>query len=269
MNQGGRKMKRLIVMFLMIFLAVSFLQADVYVKNMKRVHAFEMMGKKNPQQVDIEEQWFAKNRFAVKSKDLRIVADLDKGKINFIIPKLKSYFQFPMDMDKAKLKELVPPKVFEIITSIKVSGVKVDWTGETKKIANWNCDGVNFEMSIMVPALGLMPKMKFKSWITRDVPFDTGSVTAGMEEFFAKIILNLVDVDEESKKQFEKFNQVKGIQVASEGSISLFGQELKIEIQCLELAEKSAPAGTYAIPAGYVKKTIPFPGASKPCCDKK
>lgn len=258
-----KRLNRVFVFCLALVMTVSFLGADVYLKKMKKVHAFAMMGKKNPQQTEIEESWFGENRFSVTSKNMRVVGDLQAGHINFIIPKLKSYYRFPVDLDKARLKEMVPPKVYDIITSIKISGVKVQWTGEKKKVANWDCEAVDFEMSFMIPAMGLMPKLKFKTWITRDTPVDIKSATKGLEVFFTRTIAGIIQIDEESKREFEKFNLVNGMGVASEGTIMLFGQQIKIEEQCLEMSEKSPPAGTYSIPKGYVKKKISFPGPNE------
>ena len=52
---------------------------------------------------------------------------------------------------------------------------------------------------------------------------------------------------------------VEGFQVAAEITVNIFGSEINVESQCLEVTEKPAPPGTYSVPKDYTKKTIKFP----------
>lgn len=252
-------MKRIILIVSLVLVVSSFLCADVYVKNVKQTEAFEIMGKKVPENVEIEEQWLGKNKFAIFTEKVNIIADFEKETISFIVPKLKKYFQFSTTIDKAKLQELLPPKAYEIISSIQLTGVKVNLNMQKKKIANWNCTGTEFEWVFMIPTVNIIPKMKFKLWTTKDVPFDYKNYTVGISEFFAKVVLGIIDIDENSKKELEKLDTVDGFQVAGEVIVSIFGSEIKQVSQCLEVIEKPAPAGIYSVPAGYTKGTIPLP----------
>lgn len=258
-------MKKTILIIILVVFATSFLCADIYVKNMKRTAAFEMMGKKNPEKVEIEERWMAKNKFAAFSKDITFIADFEKDNLFIVIPKLKQYFRFPANIDRAKLQELLPAKVFDIVSSVKISGVKVNLDTGTKKVGNWNWRGSEFEMVIMVPAINVMPKFTVKIWTTKDISFDYESYTKGMSEFFKKVILGIVSVDDVSVKEFEKLEKVKGFEVATEVTVSLFGSDIKADTQCLEVAEKPAPEGTYSVPEGFTEKKIDF--GQNECCD--
>lgn len=251
-------MKKLILIVILILLISLFLCADVYVKNMERTKAFEVMGKKQPEKVEIKEQWLGKNRFAQLSKDMSIIVDYEKEKLYFIIHKPKIYYEFPTNINRAKLRELLPPKIAEAISSTKITDAKVNLSGQTKKVANWNCYGTDFEFVIMIPAVNMMPKFKFKIWLTKDIPFDYKKYR-GMDEFFERFIIGILNVDENSKKELEKLDTVDGFQVAAEVTVSMFGSEIMVELQCLEVAEKPAPAGIYSVPQGYVKKAIKLP----------
>ena len=68
------------------------------------------------------------------------------------------YFEFPTDLNKGELLELLPPQIAEAITSAKITAAKVNLSNETKKIANWNCYSTEFEMVFMVPAINIMPE---------------------------------------------------------------------------------------------------------------
>ncbi|MGB2763185.1 MAG: hypothetical protein WBC20_02105 [Candidatus Aminicenantaceae bacterium] len=256
-------MKKLFLVLTLVLFVSSFLGADIYVKNMERTEAFELMGKKQPEKVEIKEQWLGKNKFAQFGKEYSIIVDYDKDKIYFIIHKLKDYYVFPTSFDREKLLELLlglNPKAAEVVESIKITDAKVNLSGEKKKIANWDCFSSEFEMVFAIPALGIMPKYKIKLWTTKDIPFNYKSYTEGLSEFFGKFILGIINVDENSIKELEKLDKMDGFQVAAEITINIFGSEIKVESQSLEIAEKPAPPGTYSVPKGYTKKTIHLPG---------
>ena len=255
-------MKKIMWIVILILIFSLFLRADIYMKNMVRTQAFEVMGNKQGENVEINEQWFAQGKFAQLGKEHSLIVDTDKEKLYFILHKQKIYFELPADFDRQELLKLIlglDPKVAEVIQSIKITDARVDIGSETKKIANWNCTSAELEMVFMVPALGLMPKLKMKMWTTNALPSDYSKYTKVGEEFFPRYILGMFDIDDNSKKELEKMNSIDGFQVASELTINIFGTEINVESQCLEVAEKSAPTGTYSIPKGYTKKTIKFP----------
>jgi hypothetical protein len=127
-----------------------------------------------------------------------------------------------------------------------------------KKIANWNCHSTEFEMVFMIPALNIMPKYKMKIWTTKDLPSDYKKYTRVMDEFFSRYILGLANIDENSKKELEKLEKTDGFQVAAEVTIRIYGTEINIESQCLEVTEKPAPPGIYSVPKNYTKRPINY-----------
>lgn len=80
-----------------------------------------------------------------------------------------------------------------------------------------------------------------------------------MSKFFVRYILGMLDIDENSKKELEKFDATEGFQIAAEITINIFGSEINVESQSLEITEKPAPPGTYSAPKDYKKKTIDLP----------
>lgn len=252
-------MKKLMMIVILVLLFSLFLGADVYMKTVETVKPFEMMGKKQPEQTEIRERWMGQDKFALFSKEYSLVIDNNKGKFLLIIHGPKIYFELPTDITKEKILELllgVSPKAAEVIRSITITDVKYNPVGETKKIANWNCSSSEFEMVIMIPAMNMMPKFKMKMWTTKDLPADYKKYTKAGEEFFVKYILGMVNIDENSKKAMEEMTKSDGFEIASEITVNIFGAEIKMESQCLEIEEKPAPSGTYSVPAGYTKKPI-------------
>jgi len=255
-------MKKTILIVILILLFSLFLGADVYIKKMERVKAFELMGKKQKESVEIKELWLAENKFVQFGKDLSIIVDYNKEKLYLIAHQPKVYYEIPADITREKLLALISklsPKAAEVVESIKITNAKVNLSGETKKIANWNCNSTEFEMVLMIPALNMMPKFKMKTWTTKDFPPDYNKYTKLVEEFFVKYYLGMINIEEASKKELEKLETVDGFEVAVDITISVFGTEINVESQCLEVTEKTAPPGVYSVPKGYQKKTINFP----------
>jgi hypothetical protein len=182
--------------------------------------------------------------------------DGEKERIYFIVHPQKIYFEFPTDIDREKLLEMVPPEVANHISSAKITDVKVNIGGQKKQVANWNCEGAELEMTIMIPTMGIMMKYEIKLWTTKDIPFDIKKYSKTAEEFFVNYILGIVNIDEDSKREMEKMEAIEGFQVAAEITLTLFGSEINIEMQVLEVAEKQAPADAYSVPKDYTKKTL-------------
>ena len=57
-------MKKLALIVILILFVSLFLGADIYTKSVDRVKAFELMGKKQQETMQMKEQWFGKNKFA-------------------------------------------------------------------------------------------------------------------------------------------------------------------------------------------------------------
>ncbi len=255
-------MKKFVLIFILVLLFSFFLGADVYMKTVETVKPFEMMGKKMPEQTEIRERWMGLNKFALLMKEYSLIIDSDKGKLWLVIHGPKVYYELPTNITREKILELIQglsPKAMEVLRSITITDTKFNPGSETKKIANWNCSSSEFEMVIMIPALNMMPRFKMKMWTTRDLPAGYKKYTKMGEEFFVKYVLGMVKIDENSKKAMERMGESDGFEVAAEITVSIFGSDINMESQALEVTEKPAPPGTYSVPAGYTKKPILIP----------
>ncbi len=251
-------MKKLALIIIIILFVAIFLGADVYTKSVERIKAFEMMGKKQQETLQMKDHWYGKSKYAEIGKDFSTIIDLDKGKMFFILHGQKIYIEIPTDIDGKKLFDFatsLSPKVAEVIKSIRITDVKVNLRSERKKIANWDCTASEFEMVIMIPAINMMPKFKMKMWMTSDLPKDYEKFSE-MGEFFVKSIFGTLNIDENSRKEMEKMEAIDGFQIAAEVTVEIFGTRIEVESQNLEVSEKPAPPGIYSVPEGYTKKDI-------------
>ena len=251
-------MKKLIVVVILTLFLPLFLSADIYVKNVERIKVFGMNKEKQQERVEIKEQWFGINKFAQFGKEHSLIVDNNEKKLYFIMPKNKIYFEFPTDLSKEELLELLPSQIAEAVASVKIAAAKVNPSSETKKIANWNCYSTEFEMVIMIPAINIMPEFKMKIWTTKDLPSDYKKYTKAIDELFERYILGMINIDEDSKRDLAKMEAFDGFQIATEITVNIFGSEINIESQCLEVTEKVSPPGIYSVPLEYTKKTINF-----------
>jgi hypothetical protein len=226
----------------------------------ERVKAFEMMGKKQQDIVQIKDRWYGKSKYAEIGKDSTTIIDLDKDKMYIALHANKIYFEIPTDIDGKKLLEFITsrlPKVAEVIKSIRITDTKVNLGSERKKIANWDCTASEFEMVIMIPAVNMMPKFKMKMWTTNDLPKEYERFSE-MGEFFMKSVIGMLNIDENSQNEFAKLEKVDGFQIAAEITFEIIGTRIEVESQTLEVTEKPSPPGTYSVPDGYTKQDIKF-----------
>ncbi len=176
-------MKKIILALILILITVTFLSADIYVKSMQQTKAFEIMGNRSPERMEINEQWLGKNKFAQFSKDVNIIVDYDKKIMFLIINKDKIYFELPLNFNRSELLDILPKKIADIVKAVKITDVLVNEDIEKKKIANWDCYSSEFSMVFMIPEINIMPKFKMKMWLTKDLPFDYKEYKSGMDKF--------------------------------------------------------------------------------------
>jgi hypothetical protein len=253
-------MKKLAMIVILILFISLFLGADVYTKSVERVKAFEMMGRKQGETLQMKERWYGKDKYVEFGKDFNIIIDLEKEKMFFIIHESKVYLEIPTEFDGEELFEFImalSPKVAEVVKSIRITDAKVLLNSEIKKIANWDCTASEFEMVFMIPAMNMMPKFKMKMWMTHDLPKEYEKFTE-MGDFFIRSVMGMLNIDEASQKEMDKMEKVDGFQIAADITIEIFGSQINMESQTLEITEKPAPAGTYSPPKGYAKKDIDF-----------
>jgi hypothetical protein len=77
-----------------------------------------------------------------------------------------------------------------------------------------------------------------------------------MGEFYGNFVMKLLNVDENSRKELEKMDKIEGFQIAAEVTVNMFGSEMNVESQALEVVEKPAPPGTYSPPRDYTKGNL-------------
>jgi hypothetical protein len=229
-------MKKVLFAVIIVLALAFLLQADVYIKTNVHTDAFAMMGQNQPAKDEVMEQWMGNNQMVNKTGDKLMIMDMNKNLMFIVNPKDKSYVETPLPLDMSKL---MGKEAASMLSMMKVT-VKVTPNGQTKKIDKWNCVGYDIDMNMM-----MMP-MKLKVWATTEVPFDW--------KMFSKMYANVSKMSFMDDAAIAELMKVKGYQVASEMSMDMMGAKMKVTSQVVEIAQKPAPAGIYAVPAGFTKK---------------
>lgn len=249
-------MKRLILLLLAVLCFFTAQYADVYVRYVEQTEPYTVMGKKRSGELEIKEQWFGNNKVAMKSKNFSLILDMEKNTLYAMVPSLKSCYKLPAGLAREQLMGMLPEKARGILASVKVTDVKAEPFIGKKKIGGWNCQGCRFQMTIQIPALGMMPKMSFTMWTTKDIRADYKLYDNGMDAFLEELVMKALHIDEKGRKELEKLDAVEGYQVATDVEIVLFGSSIKAHSQMLEVVDKKAPADAYTVPEGYKVHTI-------------
>jgi hypothetical protein len=230
-------MKKILAILAIIAVAAVALHADVYIKSKTRTDAMSVMGQTTPASDSISESWIGDGVFVTITPEQSIIIDLKKNMAYMVNPKSKSYVETPLPLDFTKI---LPPQAAAMAGMLKMTAT-VTPTTETKKIGSWNCTGYDVNLTIMTMA------MKMRSWVSADVPFDYADFNA---KFLANMLKGQMRLDDASAKEFAK---MKGYTIASETTGDIMGAKMHSTTETLEISKKSAPAGTYTVPAGFTK----------------
>lgn len=230
-------MKKYVLATLVFLLAASSAFADTYVKAKTHSDAMEMMGQTTPARDEVIESWISAGRMATGGGDSWLVIDVPKKVAYFINHKDKSYVETPLPLDFIKL---LPAEAAGMAAMIQMSAT-VKATTDTKKIGSWECTGYDVTMSVM----GM--QMNSRVWASTAVPFDVDAYNANM---MPALLQGQMRLGESSVAEFAK---IKGFQIASEITADLMGAKMHVTQEVVEIAERPAPDGIYAPPAGYKK----------------
>jgi hypothetical protein len=229
-------MKKALFVLIVVLAVALLLPADVYIKTNVHTDAFAMMGQNQPAKDEVTEQWVNNNQLANRSGDRVMIMDMNKKLMYVVNMKDKSFVETALPLDMSKL---LPPEAASMASMMKVT-VKVTPNGQKKKISQWNCAGYDVDMNMM------MMQMKMKVWATTDVPFDW--------KMFSKMYSNVSKMNFMDDAAIAEFGKIAGYQVASEMSMDMMGSKMRVTSQVVEISQKPAPAGTYAVPAGFKKE---------------
>jgi hypothetical protein len=242
--------------FALLFAFSNAANAEVYMKQKRHTDETKVMGKTQPATDEIIITWLGKDRARMdhdqdKSTiillDKNVFISLDHTKMTYVEMQIGEWEktieesvnkEAKTDEDKEDAKKALG--FLKGLKSLVKFETKVTETKEAKKIKDWNCR--KYVLKANMP----MVKMTSEIWATEDIRVDfnlyrkiSNAMMAGMPGM------------QEALKEMEK---IKGVMVYSQSTGSAMGADVKSTEELLEIAEKTAPAGAYEIPKGYIKE---------------
>jgi len=228
-------------------------QADVYIKQKNHTDEMKFMDQTQPASDMIFVTWMGKDKARLDLfEDKSIIIRLDKKVMYTIDHAEMKYAEFPYsktgdifsaatagsdlsDEEQAEAQEMI--KGFAQMMQPEVS---VKETGETQKIKSWKCKKYIMTMKMMGTTT------TSEVWATEDIKIDY--------ELYITLRLSMMPKTPGLDKMLEEMKKIKGLIVLSTGTMSMMGTDVKTTQELIEVAKKSAPAGTYDIPTGYKKE---------------
>lgn len=225
--------------FLFVF-AASLLAADVYIQQKSHTDAISIMGQTQPEIDETYHLWLSENKVAMHREEMSIIMNMDKNTISMANHKAKTYVEMTLPLDMSKyFPDQMAAQMNQMLGGISVSVIP---TGETQQVNKWKCDGYDVVMDMM------MMKMNMKVWASTEVPFDWKKF---VEKIYPQMAQVMMRIGEDAVKEFMK---IKGLQIKTEVAMSIMGADVKSSTEVVEIVEKDAPEGTYAVPEGYKKQ---------------
>lgn len=229
------------------------LHADMYIKQKNHTDGFSMMGQIQPATDMIFETWMAKDKARMDMyEDKSIIIRLDKKVMYMLDHAEMKYAEFPYSetgdilsaaisgSDLSDEEQAEAQKMMKGFAQMMTPKVSVTETEETQKIKNWNCKKYIMTMSIMGT------KTVSEAWATEDIKIDY--------ELYTTLSMSMMPKTPGLEKMLEEMKKIKGLTLLSTGTMSMMGTDVKFSQELLEVSKKSAPAGTYEVPAGYKKE---------------
>jgi hypothetical protein len=240
----------LVVIFVAVPLAV---QADVYIKQKNHTDGFSVMGQSQPAKDDMFVTWMSKDMARMDhGEDSSIIIRMDLMVMYMLDHTKMEYTEMPLDSkgdifssaiaasDMSDEEQAEAKKMMAGFAKMMKPKVTVKATGETQKIKDWNCKKYDMTMSMM----GMTTKSEV--WASEDIKIDY--------ELYRNLNFSLLGQTQGIEDMMKEMEKVKGIVVLSTGSMSMMGTDVKSTQELIEVAEKSAPKGTYDVTEGYKKK---------------
>jgi hypothetical protein len=238
------------------FLAVGSAHADVFMKQKMHRDAFQMMGQSQPASDTVETTWMAADMMRHDGDKQSVIVRLDKKMAYFLDNAGKSYFEMPLDFEKAMAsmgegkgaqdKEMQEAmKAAQGMFKMKVSVLD---TGEKKKVNNWNCRKYIREVTT-----GMGP-VRSEVWATEDLKMDFDLYA----QFSATMLARMPGAKEAVDQATAEMKKIKGVPVLTATTTNAMGSDMRSTEELLEFKEGKAPDGIFEVPAGYKKQSGPM-----------
>ena len=228
--------------------------ADTYMKHIRRTDPFTMMGQSQPGKSETIEIWLGDKAARTDNEDatstLVVFAD---EKIFIIKHAERSYVEMPLNLEKIidevgsaapenQQKEDQTTAMRNMMSAMMQFKVSLKDTGEQQKIGDWQT-----RKYIMTTTTGMGTNTS-EIWATEDLQADMSAYWQAVNGMRAG--------QSGYAEMMQEMAKIRGVVVQTVNRSQVMGAEVKSTDKLIEFATQAAPAGTYAIPAGYTKEQL-------------
>ncbi|NCC28653.1 MAG: DUF4412 domain-containing protein [Gammaproteobacteria bacterium] len=177
-----------------------------------------------------------------------MIMDPAAGTITFINHAEKEYL--PINV-KSVMESMSGPAAEQMRAMMGEMTVKVEATGETKKIGDWNAT------QYRVTKTGMMA-VDQEIWATEDVDLDVARYTdmmslSGPGGMLANSPAGIA--------QREEMSKIKGYPILTKTKMEMMGTTMETETEVTVIRQEAIPADIFAIPQGYGERDMSVPMA--------
>lgn len=221
-------------------------KADFLIKSVRKTEKVTLIGMTQPAKTEQGQTWIAKNKFRINMGEHSKIIRPDLKKIYIIDHSQNTYSEIDLPVDLGKL---LPPEAQQILQMTQVTA-NVSDSGEAQKIKTWNCK--KFLVEVIISVLGMNGALNIEMWTSKDLRINL--------DMYSRFYMETLLLNPLFKGVSEEFQKLKGYPVLTRFSMTMMGGEMKYQEEVTSVEKKSAPAGTYDLPQGYVKTTYnPLP----------
>jgi hypothetical protein len=228
--------------------------ADTYMKQIRRTEPFTIMGQSQPATSETVETWIGDEATRTDNPDGTSTLVVYAEKRAYVLQHAdRTYAEMPLDMGQAmnemasKAGESEEDKAAAaamqgMMGEMMQFKVNVTETGEEEKVGAWTAR--KYIMTTTMP----MGTNTSDIWATEDLEAD-------MSGYWKAANISMA-----GQKGFEEMaaemKKIRGVTVKTVNRSQMMGVEMMSTEELVEFASKTAPAGTFEVPAGYRKVSM-------------
>jgi hypothetical protein len=235
-------MKTLAALFLILAAPAALVAADTCVRIENHMDEYYYMGQTHAAVNRIDEIWFGDNKVAYVSEGQKIILDPGDSSLVFMNLRDSTYAEGRLPFDWAGL---VSEETYSLLETYRRHG-EVEETTETKTIGGWPCRACKIDSWLNVED-GRYSEREEKVWMSKELPIDW--------DLFGRVHRDLLALSNYHDDFITKLLKIEGFSVATETKTFIQGFSVNSYERIIDIAEKTAPPGLYAVPNGFRKKS--------------
>ncbi len=190
---------------------------------------------------ELSKTYLAHGKMRVAGPDQRgtdMILDPATGTLTFLNHATREYYRLNV---KDMMAGMSQPGIDQMRAMVEDTQVKVEETGETKRIGSWNCK------EYRVVKTGMMG-VDQEIWATEDVAFDVTRFTEMMSLSGPDALLANSAA---GKSQRAEMSKIKGYPILTKTRMQLMGTTMETERLVTTIREEPIPSSLFEIPEGY------------------